>query len=93
MSETSFLVRCQILGELWEEYKFDVEFEDFISFNDLGLTLAYAFANGIIVESEKMRQLIDQTFDTYLNVCGLEKDIGFDNLADLFRETNQEIDK
>lgn len=92
MSETPFQVRCQILGELWTEYKFDIEFEDFISFNNLGMTLAYAYASGIIVESENMRELINKTFDAYISVCGLESDGGFENLADLFRETNQEID-
>ena len=92
MSETPFNVRCQILGELWTEYKFDIEFEDFISFNDLALPLAHAFANGIIDESENMRVLINKTFDEYLSVCGIESDSGFENLADIFKLTGQGID-
>jgi hypothetical protein len=38
---TDFSSVCDILGELYANYKEDNEFKDFIDFNDLGLPLAY----------------------------------------------------
>ena len=34
------------------EYRDDVEFKDFIEYNDLGLPLAYAIAEGIVEKTD-----------------------------------------
>lgn len=79
---TSFDAKCDILGELWVEYKNDVEFEDFIEYNDLGLPLAYALATEIVTKTPKAELFVNETFDLLLT--GLElADEGFETLADL----------
>lgn len=80
---TPFSNRCSILAELWVEYKNDVEFEDFIEYNDLGLPLAYAISAEIISTSKVAENFINETFDLFLQVLGLEGDTGFETLADV----------
>jgi hypothetical protein len=82
---TPFEKRCEILADLWLNYKTDVEFADFIEYNDLGLPLSYAFANGILdySASEKAKPFINEAWDLLLS--GLEQeDTGFESLSDLF---------
>ena len=79
---TTLEARCDILGELWVGYKGDPEFEDFISYNDLGLPLAYAISTEIVKSTPKAEMFINETFDLLLSGLGKEDD-GFDSLDDL----------
>lgn len=82
MAKTKFSNKCDILAELWLDYKNDVEFEDFISYNDLGLPLAYAISNGIVGRSKLSEGFISETFDLFLE--GLDvKDTGFETLSEI----------
>ena len=79
---TKFSSRCEILGDLWVAYKGDPEFEDFISYNDLGLPLAYAIATEIVTPTPKAEMFVNETFELLLS--GLElSDEGFDSLEDI----------
>lgn len=79
---TPFANRCDILSELWVAYKGDPEFEDFISYNDLGLPLAYAISTDIVKTSPKAEMFINETWEVFLS--GLEiNDEGFDSLDDI----------
>lgn len=79
---TPFSNRCEILGELWVEYKGDSEFEDFITYNDLGLPLAYAIATDIVAPTAKAEMFINETWELLLS--GLEMtDEGFESLDDI----------
>jgi len=79
---TPFEKRCEILAELWMGYR-DVDyFADFIEYNDLGLPLAYALANGIALRSDLSNKFINETWDLFL--AGLEtEDYDYDNLNDV----------
>lgn len=81
-NETAFETKCDILGQLWLDYKGNPDFEDFISYNDLGLPLAYAIATEIVTSSPKAEMFINETFDLFLAGLGKE-DEGFENLEDL----------
>lgn len=83
MSETAYETKIQILSEFWIDYKNDEEFEDFVTYNDLGLPLAYALANGIVEGGDLARSFIDETFATLLDSLNIEDD-GYDDMADLF---------
>lgn len=79
---TPFSNRCEILGDLWVAYKGDTEFEDFITYNDLGLPLAYAIATDIVTATPKAEMFINETWELLLS--GLElTDEGFDSLDDI----------
>jgi len=76
--------RAQILGDLWMNYRDDEEFLDFIEYNDLGLPLAYALANGIVEKATSAAEtLIDETFELLLGALEIPQDEGFESLDDL----------
>ena len=79
---TTFENKCLILSDLWLNYRSDEEFEDFITYNDMGLPLAYALSEGIVNGTEMSTKFIDETFDLLLSGMSVE-DTGFDNLDDL----------
>lgn len=84
MSEetTTFGNKCEILADLWLNYRDDEGFSDFVEYNDLGLPLAYAIANGIVEANPLAENFVDETFRLLLASLGTE-DTGFDSLEDL----------
>jgi hypothetical protein len=88
---TSFETRCEILSDLWLNYKADDEFKDFIVYNDLGLPLAYAISEGIVENTPPAENFINETFELLLAGLGIEDD-GFDNLDEMLElaEENDE---
>ena len=83
MSMTTQESKADILSELWLGYKNDQNFEDFFSYNDLGLPLAYAISNGIVKATEVSNRFIDETFSLLLASLEIE-DEGYDGLDDIF---------
>ena len=83
MSETTLESKADILSELWLGYKNDQNFEDFFNYNDLGLPLAYAVANGIVKGTEVSNRFINETFMLLLASLEVE-DEGFSTLDDIF---------
>ena len=82
MAQTTFSDKARILGELWLDYRDEEDFKDFINYNDLGLPLAYAIANGIIDSSEMAEKFVEETFNLLLSGLGIE-DTGFESILDL----------
>lgn len=78
--------KASILAELWMNYRDDVEFQDFIEYNDLGLPLAYLLQSGIVKTTDQAEKFIDETFNLLLASLSVE-DTGFDTLDDLFIAT------
>lgn len=80
--KTEFNDRVAILAKLWIDFSNDPNFEEFFNYNDLGLPLAYALDNDIVVANERTYGFINETFDLLL--AGLElKDTGFTNLYEM----------
>lgn len=80
---TPFQTRCEILAQLWQDYRQDEEFQDFIEYNDLGLPIGYAIANEIVKSTDIAEQFINETFDLLLDALEVEDD-DYQDLADLF---------
>ena len=80
--ETSFDNKCEILADIFINYRDDEEFADFREYNDLGLPLAYAIANGIVSKTGKAETFIGETFALLLAGLDLE-DTGFESIEDL----------
>ena len=78
-SPTPFSTKCEILSDLWLNYKADDEFKDFITYNDLGLPLAYSIAEGIVEATPIATNFVNETFELLLAGLGLEDD-DFENL-------------
>jgi hypothetical protein len=74
--------KMSILADLWLNYRDDEEFQDFVDYNDLGLPLAYAIANGIVESNEIAEQFINESFSLLLAGLALD-DQDFETLEDL----------
>jgi len=70
---------------LFLNYRDDEEFTDFISYNDIGLPVAYAIDNKIVKGTEMSDQFINETFELLIAALGVE-DIGFETLDEMFTE-------
>jgi hypothetical protein len=81
---TPFESACAILAELWINHKDDKEFIDFISYNDLGLPLAFLIDSEIVTPTEIAIKYIEETWIILLASLGVE-DVGFESLEDLFK--------
>lgn len=81
-TETPFDTKCNILSELWIEYRVDEQFKDFVDYNDLGLPLAFAVSEGLVVPNENAIAMINETFVILLATLEIE-DAGFESLDDL----------
>lgn len=79
---TNFEDKALILGQLWINYKTDDEWSDFMEYNDLGLPLAFAFAEGIVNHTVTLEQYINETWDLFLEGLDVE-DVGFESIEDL----------
>lgn len=84
---TTYSNKAIILGELWLNYRDDEEFTDFIDYNDIGLPVAYAIANDIVISTPIAEQFINETFILLLNALGID-DVGFESLNDLFEASD-----
>jgi hypothetical protein len=77
--------KTAILADLFLNYRDDEEFTDFISYNDIGLPVAYAIDNKIVKGTEMSDQFINETFELLIAALGVE-DIGFETLDEMFTE-------
>ena len=65
------------------QHKTDDEMADFFAYNDIGVPLAFAFAEGIVNHTPTLEQYINESFDLLLEALNIE-DAGFDDLQDLW---------
>jgi len=89
---TAFSNQCGILSSLWMLYRDDKDFVDFVEYNDLGLPLAYAIENNIVVPQPPAEELVRETFSLLLASLKVD-DEGFedlDEILDLAEETGIE---
>jgi hypothetical protein len=83
MDETTLDNKTLILADLWMNFRGDEEFKDFVEYNDLGLPLAYAAANGMIPTTDKVKSFIEETFALLLAGLDIDSDTGFESLDDI----------
>ncbi len=83
MMTTPLATKTDILSELWMNYRFDEEFEDFVDYNDLGLPLAFLLSTKIVKGTEEAENIINETFDLLLAGLEMTEDTGFESLDDL----------
>ena len=84
--KTSFSTKCAILAEIWSSYREDADFDEFVSFNDLGLPLAYLAHKGIVkVTTSEAKEVIEESFVLLLAHFEIE-DLGYKSLQELLDE-------
>jgi hypothetical protein len=87
---TSFEDVCSILAELWINHKHEKTFEDFISYNDLGLPLAFLIDSELVTHTEIAKGYIEETWRILLSSLEIKEDSGFTCLEDIFRYSEGE---
>lgn len=80
--ETTFEDKCNILAELWVDYRDEPDLSDFVSYNDLGLPLAFGVAEDLVQPKPRATEIINETFEMLLAALEVE-DAGFTNLDEL----------
>jgi len=85
MLTTTFENKALILGQLWIQFKAEDEWVDFFEYNDLGLPLAFAFAEGIVNHTPTLEQYINETWALFLEGLDTE-DTGFEDIQDLLKD-------
>jgi len=83
-SVTDFESICLILSDLWLNYKKEKDFQDFISYNDVGLPLAYFIESELVEASEMAKQYVYETWNIFLDSLEVKEDIGWSSLEELF---------
>lgn len=81
--QTPFETRCDILSDLWMNYRQDEEFKEFGNYNDVGLPAAWLIAEDLCTPTDRLKAMIDETFMLLLKALEIEEDHGFDTLDDL----------
>jgi hypothetical protein len=79
---TPYSNRCEILADLWTNYRTDEEFVDFVEYNDLGLPLAYAVSTEIVQNNPLVEAFINETWDLFLAALKVE-DTGFESVEEV----------
>ena len=83
-----FNVKCSILNQLWTDYRYDEDFEDFIEYNDIGLPLASFIDEGLVDTTPRAEIYISETFDLLVAALDIE-DKDYDSLEAMFFEAGR----
>lgn len=89
-----FSDKCGILGQFWFEFRDDEKLADFITYNDIGLPLAWFIATGVVTPNPMAEDYINETFELFLAALELKEDEieGLDTLEQILEivEKNQD---
>ncbi len=80
---TTYKNKCDILGQLWQDYRDETDFEDFVQYNDLGLPLAYLISQEIVKSSPQAEIYVNETFELFLMALEADMDEEYESLEDL----------
>ena len=77
--------KATILSDIWFDYRNDAEWQDFMTYNDLGLPLADAVANGLVLElSPAGEAIVQETYTMLCNRLGIDPSESFDEPNDFY---------
>jgi hypothetical protein len=79
--------KCNILAELWFDYRDDEEFKDFIEYNDIGLPLAYLISSEIAKPTGVAEQYINETYDLLTQSLKVSDTVPYNTLNEMLEES------
>ena len=80
---TPFDTQCDILAEVWLNYRDEESLETMFEYFDLGFPLAYAYTEGIIKLEPSAHVLVQDCWKAIHQALGHAEDTGFESLSDL----------
>jgi hypothetical protein len=87
---TDFETKCEILSDLWINYRDEQQLEDFIEYNDIGLQLAYCVHAGLSIITEQGSPYVGETFALLCSALGLDEDEEYRSLNDMLENASDE---
>jgi hypothetical protein len=85
-----FSSKCEILGDLWLNYRDEDDFTDFIEYNDIGLPLAYTVSAGLATATPQGELYINETWDLLVEALGIDGEETWDSLDHMLDSTELE---
>lgn len=82
---TDFSKQCDILAELWMNYRDDENFADFIEYNDMGLPLAFFIHTGVVTPLDDAKKYVEETYNLLVAALEADPEKDYESLNDLFR--------
>lgn len=79
--------KCNVLAELWLDYRDDEEFKDFIEYNDIGLPLSYLIYSEIAKPTGIAEQYINETYELLTQALGVSDTALYDTLDEMLEES------
>lgn len=75
--------KAHILSDYWIDYRDDPEWSEFMQFNDLGLPLSQAIADGLIAElTDAGKAIINESFSMLCRQLGIDDTTDDETLDD-----------
>ena len=84
---TDFETQCEILSDLWLNYKENEELKDFIEYNDLGLPLAYLIHTDLAKVTDDGIPYVEETFNLLCAALELDMEADYLNLNEMLGES------
>jgi hypothetical protein len=79
--------KCNVLAELWFDYRDDEEFKDFIEYNDIGLPLAYLISSEIAKPTGVAEQYINETYNLLAEALKVSDTTPYSTLDEMLEES------
>ena len=74
-------------------YRNEVDFQEFIKYNDIGLPLAFVINEGIVENpTEAAQSFVTEAFTIFIEALGI-KDEGFDNLTEVLKASGFDLEE
>ncbi len=80
---TDFSKRCEILSDLWMNYRDDEAMSDFVEYNDLGLPLAYMIHTDLATATDAGVLYINETFNLFCAALELDMEANYESLQQM----------
>jgi hypothetical protein len=82
--------KCEILADLWLNFRDDSEIEDFVDYNDLGLPLAYLIHAELVEVLEDGMPYVEETYNLLAKSLGVDPDENFYTLQEMLNASPDE---
>ena len=80
---TGFSKQCEILSQLWMDYRDESDFEDFVTYNDLGLPLAHFIHEGVVKSTPQAEMYVGETFNLFIAALEADPEEEYESLDEM----------
>jgi hypothetical protein len=82
-NKIDFFRKTLILSQVFQNSNEDNGWDDFASYNDIGLPLAYASYNELAVLNDEGKRYVEETYDMLISGLGLDKEFDYVDFQDV----------